>query len=114
MLDGIDERRILQTHSVEIRFFPEDHIKDTYHYLMPILEKKTEYLILHVKTNDAVDSFHQKIVNDLLALNWLIREKLQNCNIILSMSTKRCANQKASATVNLVNKQLSEQNIEII
>ena len=72
MLDEIDERRISQTHSVEIRFFPEDRIRDTYHYFMPILKKKTEYWILHVRTNHAVDSF----VNDLLELKQLIREKL--------------------------------------
>ena len=32
----------------------------------------------------------------------------------MSMPTKRCGNQKASATVNLVNQQLSQLNIDII
>ena len=63
-----------------------------YHYLIPILEKKPEHLILHVGTNDAVDSSHQQIVNDLLTLKQFIKEKLQNCNVILSMPTKRCNN----------------------
>ena len=85
-----------------------------YHYLIPILEKKPEHLILHVGTNDAVDSSHQQIVNDLLTLKQFIKEKLQNCNVILSMPTKRCNSQKAYATVNLVNQQLSQLNIDII
>ena len=53
-------------------------------------------------------------MNDLLALKQLIKEKIQNCNVILSMQTKRCDNQKASATVNLVKEQLSQLNIDII
>ena len=103
-----------QTHSVKIRFFPGDCIKEIYLYLIPILEKKPEHLILHVGENDAADSSHQQIRNDVLALNQLIKEKLQNCNVLLLISTKRCDNQKASVTVNLVNKQLSQHNIEII
>ena len=78
------------------------------------MEKKPEHLILHVGTNDAVDSSHQQIVNDLLTLKQFIKKKLQNCNVILSMPTKRCDNQKAYATVNLVNQQLSQLNIDII
>ena len=89
MLNGIDERRISKTHPVKVRFFPGARIKDIYHYLIPILEKKPEHLILHVGTNDAADSSHQQIVNDLLALKQFIKGKLQKCNAILTMSTKR-------------------------
>ena len=94
MLNGMDERQFSKTH--------------------PVKEKKPEHLILHIGTNDAVDSFHQQIVNDLLALKQFIKEKLQKCNVVLLMLNKRCDNQKASATVSLVNKQLSHLSIEII
>ena len=53
-------------------------------------------------------------MNNLLALKQFIKGKLQNCNVILSMPTKCCDNQRASATVNLVNEQLSQLNIGII
>ena len=92
MLNGIDERRISKTHPVKVRFFPGAHIQDMYHYIIPILEKKPEHLILHTGTNDAADSSHQQIVNDLLALKQFIKGKLQNCNVILSMPTKCCDN----------------------
>ena len=85
-----------------------------YHYLIPILEKKPQHLILHVGINDAADSSHHQIVNDLLALKQFIKEKLPHCNVILSMPTKRCDNRKAYVTVNLVNKQLPQLNIDII
>ena len=94
MLNGMDERRFSKTH--------------------PVKEKKPEHLILHIGTNDAVDSFHQQIVNDLLVIKQFIKEKLQKCNVVLLMLTKRCDNQKASATASLVNKQLSHLSIEII
>ena len=53
-------------------------------------------------------------MNDLLALKQFIKVKSQNCNVILSMPTKHCDNQKVSATVNLVNQQLSQLNNDII
>ena len=61
MLNGIDERRISKTHPVKVRFYPGVLIKDMYHYLISILEKKPEHLILHVGTNGAADSSHQQI-----------------------------------------------------
>ena len=70
--------------------------------------------MLHVGTNDAANSSRSQIKNYLLALKEFTREKLQNCNIILSMPVKRCGNQKPPATVNLVNEQLSQMNIKII
>ena len=103
-----------KTHPVKVRFFPGACMKNMYHYIIPILEKKPQHPILHVGTNNAADSSHQQIVNNLLALKQFIKGKLQNCNVILSMLTKRCDNQKASATVNLVNEQLSQLNIDII
>ena len=77
-------------------------------------EKNPEHLIFHVTTNYATASSNQQIVNDLLALKQFNKEKLKNYNAILPMRTKRCDNQKASATVNLVNEPLSQLNIDII
>ena len=76
LLNESAERRISKTHPVKVRFFPGARIKDMYHYLILILEKKPEHLILLVGTNDAEDSSHQQIVNDLLALKQFIKEKI--------------------------------------
>ena len=114
VLNEIDERQILKTYPVRVRFFPGAGIKDMYYYLIPILEKKSEDLILHDGTTNDADSSNQQIVNDLLAPKQFIKEKQQICNVILSMPTKHCDNQNESATVNLVNKQLSLLNIDMI
>ena len=114
VLNEIDERQILKTYPVRVRFFPGAGIKDMYYYLIPILEKKSEDLILHDGTTNDADSSNQQIVNDLLAPKQFIKEKQQICNAILSMPAKHCDNQNESATVNLVNKQLSLLNIDMI
>ena len=114
VLNEIDERQILKTYPVRVRFFPGAGIKDMYYYLIPILEKKSEDLILHDGTTNDADSSNQQIVNDLLAPKQFIKEKQQICNVILSMPAKHCDNQNESATVNLVNKQLSLLNIDMI
>ena len=46
-----------------------------YHYLIPILEKKHEHLILHLSTSHVEDFSYQQIVNDLLPLKQIIKEK---------------------------------------
>ena len=74
-----------------------------YHYLILILEKKPDHFIIHVRTNDATS----------IGTKQFIKEKLQNCNVILAMSTKCWDNLKAYATVNLVNEQFSQFNIKI-
>ena len=114
VLNEIDERQILKTYPVRVRFFPGAGIKDMYYYLIPILEKKSEDLILHDGTTNDADFSNQQIVNDLLAPKQFTKEKQQICNVILSMPTKHCDNQNESATVNLVNKQLSLLNIDMI
>ena len=48
MLNGIDERQISKTHPVKVRFFSGARIRNMYHYIVAILEKKPEHLILHV------------------------------------------------------------------
>ena len=114
MLNGIDDRGISKTHQVKVRFFPGPRIQDMYHYLIPILEKRPEHLILHVGTNDVVGSSHQQILNDLSAPKQFIKEKLRNCNVILSIPAKHCDNQKTSVTLKLVNQQLSQLNNDVI
>ena len=56
-----------------------------YHYLIPVLEKKPEHQILHLSTSHVEDFSYQQIVNDLLPLKQIIKEKSWNCNVILSM-----------------------------
>ena len=55
MVEGIDERRMSSKRLVKVRKFPGATISDMYHYLIPLLEKKPDHVILHVGTNDVLN-----------------------------------------------------------
>lgn len=44
------EKKMSQNWKVEIRFFPDVKIRDTFHYAIPLTEKKPDCVILHVGT----------------------------------------------------------------
>ena len=52
MVAGIDERKMSRKRLIKVRSFPVATCSDRYHYLLPIFEKKTNHVILHVGTND--------------------------------------------------------------
>ena len=52
MVAGIDERKMSRKRLIKVRLFPVATCSDRYHFLEPILEKKTNHVILHVETND--------------------------------------------------------------
>ena len=62
-----------------------------YDYLRPLLRKKTEYVILHVSTNDCVNLSSKKVMQDLLNLKKYI-ESIPGINVIISEPIMRCDN----------------------
>ena len=58
---------------IKVRYFPGAKIKDMYHYVIPLLEKKPENMILHLGTNDAPFKSDTDILKDfsILAENFL-------------------------------------------
>ena len=77
-----------------MRPFPSATISDMYHYFIPI--KKADYIVLHVATNDTVDTELSVIVDKLLKLKCFVNEKLPNCKIVLSRPTQRADDSKLS------------------
>ena len=55
MLNYIDGTRMSKKFNVKVRSFPGAKTNDMFHYLVPLLEKDPEHVILHVGTNDSVD-----------------------------------------------------------
>ena len=68
MVEGIDERRMSSKRVIKARKFPGPTISDIYHYLIPLLEKKSDHVILHVGTNNVVNYEGKEIVDKLLQL----------------------------------------------
>ena len=89
--------------SVRREFQRRDHLKSNID-----LEKYPTHLILHWGTNDAIQSSHQKIVDDLLKPKLFVLDELSSCRLTTSLLVKRTDNAKASATLKVDNEQVSE------
>ena len=55
MVVGIDEKRMSSKRVIKVTRFPGATISDMYHYLIPLLEKKPDHVILHVSINDVIN-----------------------------------------------------------
>lgn len=114
MLEGFDERKMSSKRLIKVRKFPGATIDDMQHYLVPILEKKPDHIILHVGTNDAINHEGREIVDKLLKLKLFISEKLPNTNVIISKPILRVDAKKPEAVVSDVNIILNELSIDMI
>ena len=85
-VSGLLEKKMSQNRkcpkTVKIRFFPGAKIKDMFHYAIPLLEKKPNYVILHVGTNDTPYKAGSGISNEILELMRFIKEKYPGCKKI--------------------------------
>ena len=114
MVEGIDERRMSSKQVIKVRKLPGATISDMYHYLIPLLEKKLDHVILHVGKNDVINYEGKEIVDKLLQLKSFIQEKLPRANVILSKSIMRAdTKQHDNVVTDFINK-LSELNIDTI
>ena len=106
MVEGTDERRMSSKRVIKVRKLPGATISDMYHYLIPLLEKKPDHVILHVGTNDVVNYEGKKIVDKLLQLKSFIQEKLPTTNVILSKPIMRVDTKQREKVVTDVNNKL--------
>ena len=72
MVAGIDENKISSKRLIKDRSFPGATCSHMYHYLVPILKRKLEYVILHVGTHDVAQYEGTEIVDKLLELKSFI------------------------------------------
>ena len=52
VVSGLRESKMSFRRNIKIRFFPGARIQDMYYYLVPLLRKRPDKIILHVGTND--------------------------------------------------------------
>ena len=96
MLRYMDETHMSRKFHVKVKLFPGGKISDMHHYLIPILIKKPDYIVLHAGTNDVVNTEVSVIVDKLLQLNCFVKENLPNCKIVLFRPIRR-ADKKVEA-----------------
>ena len=75
--------------NIKVRIFPGTRIQGMYYYLLPLLGKRPDKIILHVGTNDASHIKADDMLEELGKLKSLIWEMLPFVKIILSAPTIR-------------------------
>ena len=79
-----------RSEEIKVHSFPAARIQDMYYYLVPLLRKRPDKIILHVGTNDAphmkADEMLEELGNLGKSLNW---EMLSSVKIVLSAPTIR-------------------------
>ena len=111
---GLDKKRLSRKNKVKVRCFPGATINNMFHYLKPLLEKKLDYRILHVSTNDAITKTSEVILNELMELKLHIENMLPSCVVIISQPTIRLDSAKASLTIKHINEKLCTSNINVM
>ena len=99
MLVHIDETRMPRKFRVKVRPFSGAKTEDMFHCLAPLLEKTSDYTILHVGTNDAIDYEASDIVKKILQVRIFIKLGEPNCKVIISRTIKRHDNDNASREI---------------
>ena len=114
MLEGLDEQKMSSKCVVKVRRFPGATKDDMYYYLMLLLQKQPDNVILHVGTSGPSFCNSSEIVNNILKLKSFISQKLPNVNIILSKPIMRSDTATGKATIEEVNKQLNDFDFDMM
>ena len=89
VVSGLRESKMSFRRNIKVRFFPGARIQDMYYYLVPLLRKRPDKIILHVGTNDAPHMKADEMLEELGKLKSLICEMLPSVKIVLSAPTIR-------------------------
>ena len=88
-MPGLRESKMSFSRNIKVRFFPGARIQDMYYYLVPLLRKRPDKIILHVGTNDAPHMKADEMLEELGKLKSLIWDMLPSVKIVLSAPTIR-------------------------
>ena len=101
------------TSYVKVRNFPGSAVSDMYYYVKTLLRKRPSHVILHVGTNDAVNTDCSTIVNQLINLKEYIESGLLDSMVTLSLPTMRADNTKANKCPAAVTNTLKKISIDL-
>ena len=101
-------------HQVKVRCCRGATVEDMFDYVKPILKRKSDFVVLHVGTNNAKDMTLRKILDKPLHLKTAVLDSDEICKVILSQPMTRVDNGKATFTKLNLNDLLEELDIPII
>ena len=114
MLEHIDETRMSRKFKVKVRPFSGAKTEDMLDYLVPLPEKMSDYVILHVGTSNAIDYEASDIVKKIIQVKKFIKLRVPNSKVIISKPIKRHNNDNASGVIDEVISQFEKLTIDMI
>ena len=81
-----------------------------YNHLPIIFMEKPDFILLHIATNDCVNTTSDEVIKELGKLKVFIQKALPSCRIYISFPTMRTDNQKANTIRRNVNTKLRKMN----
>ena len=112
MLNGEEERK-MQSY-VKVRNFPGSSVRDMYDYVKPLLRKRTSYVILHIGTNNTVNSDSSAIISQIISLTEYIESELPDSMATSSLLIMRADNTKAYKILATVKNTLKKTSIDTL
>ena len=116
-LNRIDGSLLSQKRLVKVRQFLGVTITDMYDHLKPqkpILKRHSEFLFLHIGTNDALKYTPNEIVDKVLALRRFVATQNEKCKVTISTLTMRVDSSKNGNAIQKVNEILKKLNIPLV
>ena len=80
MVNGINEKKLQKYGNVKLFYFWGARIKDMNHHLMPIITKRSDYLILQVGTIDTTSNTSREIIENQVLKSIEILTAFANSN----------------------------------
>ena len=96
ILFQIREDKLCKKGSIKVPCLPGAKFEDFYHYAIPLINKKPDHIVLHMRTNNAPYCTPEKMIDQILGLKNFILQKRPTCEIIISTPTLRTDNTTAN------------------
>ena len=97
MIAGLEEAKLSRNRKVKVPFIHGAKIKDFYYYLVPLLQKKPDNIILHFGTNNAPYKNEDKIYKELKSIKDVINNQHPSCKVYISTPILRLDNKNANS-----------------
>ena len=97
MIAGLEEAKLTRNRKVKVRFIHGAKMKDFYFYLVPLLQKKPDNIILHFSTNNALYKNEDKIYKELKNIKDFINNQHPSSKVYISAPILRLDNKNANS-----------------
>ena len=94
---GLREAKLSRNRKMKVPFFPGAKMKDFYYYLVRLLQKKANNIILHFGTNDAPYKNEDEIYKELKSIKDFINKRYPSCKVYTSAPILQLDNKNANS-----------------